>query len=676
MAEASEHRFAHLLKPIRDLAENWNIDIASELEDYLTSLTEIEIDFDGKTKLNFAEAALLIQGSAYIYSKKVEFLYSLIYQCLDIVSRRVNRVKKKSSVDAEGADADAVVQAEAEFLMLDDHLDEAKNIDLQESKEDTYQNKRNMTLVVRAPLSALNTKSARSAKRQDANDYKISEYSVHANGALLLEEGDSKLVDMSFRRDSGIGCMPFGSPASLLKSKSLAPLNDILNKDARQDEIAKELDFPNAEQQADIEGGQDLGNFSDNDDGVGFDVSSSPLADDKRQPSASEVQEDLEPEDDPWGTLDPHEECKDIKPKPMRLGKTFRVPRFTPRQHKLSVRANRLLVFEPIGDLTEITHSMTQPSIPDFTDVYVDVLKRRHSIRRARQAKLREARQQSRDKRLGKPDGRQHPEDEFYDDHGDFGASSDEDFDITKSRGPDEAEHFDESLQDFDIPAEALPSNKNGGDDFLDQSGLEGVDSFEELCRRHVKAYLEAAEQYMTRTELSERVASWEARIVPFLKEMDSRPEFDIHVYGEKIIETIDRDTKGTEDAHDKVAGFSKVVEGKKKFEVCRMFLATLQLANNRAVDITPKIENGVQSLGVILLAGDEPYNPSQRIEADLKRAPNQYPFKENPERKFKRVKVMVSDENARVKRKPSKAKTRKIRRGRKGLDQIPVNII
>lgn len=27
-----EVRFAHLLKPIRDLAENWDVDVASELE--------------------------------------------------------------------------------------------------------------------------------------------------------------------------------------------------------------------------------------------------------------------------------------------------------------------------------------------------------------------------------------------------------------------------------------------------------------------------------------------------------------------------------------------------------------------------------------------------------------------------------------------------------------------
>lgn len=31
-------RFGHLLQPIRDLAENWNINVASELEEYLNEV--------------------------------------------------------------------------------------------------------------------------------------------------------------------------------------------------------------------------------------------------------------------------------------------------------------------------------------------------------------------------------------------------------------------------------------------------------------------------------------------------------------------------------------------------------------------------------------------------------------------------------------------------------------
>lgn len=34
----AEDRFAHLLQPIRDLATNWNIKIADELNEYLVSV--------------------------------------------------------------------------------------------------------------------------------------------------------------------------------------------------------------------------------------------------------------------------------------------------------------------------------------------------------------------------------------------------------------------------------------------------------------------------------------------------------------------------------------------------------------------------------------------------------------------------------------------------------------
>jgi hypothetical protein len=78
-----------LLPTPSDLALNWNVDVAKELEEYLEDLDGISISFDGgKTSLNFAEAAILIQGSAVVYSRKVEYLYSLIYQALDVLSAK------------------------------------------------------------------------------------------------------------------------------------------------------------------------------------------------------------------------------------------------------------------------------------------------------------------------------------------------------------------------------------------------------------------------------------------------------------------------------------------------------------------------------------------------------------------------------------------------------------
>ena len=56
---------------------------------FLCQLDQITISFDdGKTTLNFTEAALLIQGSACVYSRKVEYLYALVCQTLDCIGTK------------------------------------------------------------------------------------------------------------------------------------------------------------------------------------------------------------------------------------------------------------------------------------------------------------------------------------------------------------------------------------------------------------------------------------------------------------------------------------------------------------------------------------------------------------------------------------------------------------
>jgi hypothetical protein len=62
-AELKENRFSYLLQPIRDLAANWDINIAGELEEYLDELEHLTFAIEGDSGpvLNFAEAALLIQ---------------------------------------------------------------------------------------------------------------------------------------------------------------------------------------------------------------------------------------------------------------------------------------------------------------------------------------------------------------------------------------------------------------------------------------------------------------------------------------------------------------------------------------------------------------------------------------------------------------------------------------
>ena len=57
-----------------DLADNWNIDVAAELEEDLEDLESVVISFDGgKSTLNFAEAALMIQVVTVIKSEQIGF---------------------------------------------------------------------------------------------------------------------------------------------------------------------------------------------------------------------------------------------------------------------------------------------------------------------------------------------------------------------------------------------------------------------------------------------------------------------------------------------------------------------------------------------------------------------------------------------------------------------------
>jgi condensin-2 complex subunit H2 len=65
--ELRDNRFSYLLQPIRDLAANWDINIAGELEEYLEELEHLTFTIEGcGPALNFAEAALLIQASSWL----------------------------------------------------------------------------------------------------------------------------------------------------------------------------------------------------------------------------------------------------------------------------------------------------------------------------------------------------------------------------------------------------------------------------------------------------------------------------------------------------------------------------------------------------------------------------------------------------------------------------------
>jgi hypothetical protein len=119
-------------------------------------------------------------------------------------------------------------------------------------------------------------------------------------------------------------------------------------------------------------------------------------------------------------------------------------------------------------------------------------------------------------------------------------------------------------------------------------SGLNYTNTFENLCRQHIKNFMRGAETYARETNLSKRVSEWTSRLEPILLDQEQRPEFDIHAYSDKALEKValrskelvlekssSKDENGPAQVH-----FSDVVKGESSFEVGRIFLACLQLAN------------------------------------------------------------------------------------------------
>ena len=89
-----EHKYQHLLKPLRALADNWDIDVAAELTEYAEIVDRMSqsasIMNSDLNEVNFAQAALLIQNSASIYSRKVQYLFNLTRETHDYIFHNQN----------------------------------------------------------------------------------------------------------------------------------------------------------------------------------------------------------------------------------------------------------------------------------------------------------------------------------------------------------------------------------------------------------------------------------------------------------------------------------------------------------------------------------------------------------------------------------------------------------
>ncbi|XP_040493709.1 condensin-2 complex subunit H2 isoform X1 [Ursus maritimus] len=599
--EDVEARFAHLLQPIRDLTKNWEVDVAAQLGEYLEELDQICISFDeGKTTMNFIEAALLIQGSACVYSKKVEYLYSLVYQALDFISGK-KRAKQLSSVRENGANGDSMSTApqevEDQFLSLDDLPDSRANVDLRNDLPP-----REVLIVPLLPMALV----APDEVEKNVNPL----YSCQ--GEVLASRKD-------FRMNT---CTPHPQGAFMLEPVGISPVETLLPRNQNEAERAEEQPMevsvcspvpvlsisqePGASPEGPMPGGggedEDAEGAAELPEATAPEVPQEPQEPRSPQQSAAQpsrcvLRERREPASllketpDPWQSLDPFDS---LDSKPFKKGRPYSVPpcvEEVPGQKRKRKGASKLQDFHQWYLAAYADHADSRrprrkgPSFADMEVLYWKHVKEQLETLRKLQ------RREMAERWLPRPEEGLWPvEDQLEDSLEDLEAAADDFLEPEEYAEPQEAKPGEAA----DLEAEAMPASL----------------SYEELVRRNVELFIATSQKFVQETELSQRIRDWEDTIQPLLQEQEQHVPFDIHTYGDQIVSRFSQLNQW--------CPFAELVAGQPAFEVCRSMLASLQLANDHTVEITqqPGLEAAVDTMSLRLLTHQRAHKRFQTYAA------------------------------------------------------------
>lgn len=168
------------------MSKIWNIPIAEELENYLDELEQLtQLDpEEGLAKMNFAEAALLVQGSANIFGRKVELLYELAYHALDLIvsDRKDDKGPKRKGVYSAGLWGPIPDEMET----IDHLIKEGRGIEIEDGAMPNR-----ASAMRRVPLWLM----PREAADRRRHEFRITSCAVHRTGCHLLQESDATELD-------------------------------------------------------------------------------------------------------------------------------------------------------------------------------------------------------------------------------------------------------------------------------------------------------------------------------------------------------------------------------------------------------------------------------------------------------------------------------------------------
>ncbi|XP_055963007.1 condensin-2 complex subunit H2 [Sorex fumeus] len=595
--EDVEARFAHLLQPIRDLTKNWEVDVAAQLGEYLEELDQICISFDeGKTSMNFIEAALLIQGSACVYSKKVEYLYSLVYQALDFISgkRRAKQLPSEQAQASSGSlPSGASQEVEDEFLSLDDLPHSRTNIYLRAGQEPTE-----VLIIPLLPMALVAPDELEKSQHPlyscqgeilaSRKDYRMNTSTPNLQGSFMLEP-------------IGMCQETLGEPQEAREAEE-QPMDVSLSASPAPGPVLSCCQDPGPSRDAQMPGNN---GGEDEDAGCGVEAPS-PEPPESGSPQGTvqprkyllrERHQVLEPVSrlketpDPWQSLDPFDS---LDSKPFKKGRPFSVPpcvEEAPGQKRKKKGASKLQDFHQWYLAAYNDHADARRSRrkgPSFADM--EVLYWKHVKEQLETLRRLQRRQMAPRWLPGTEEGLWPVEEDRGEDSSEDLGAAEDDLEAAEYAEPEGAE-----------PEEAID---------LKDAAMPAPLSYEELVRKNVELYITSSQRFVHETELSQRIRDWEDRVQPLLQEQEERVPFDIYTYQDQVISSFSQLNQW--------CPFAQLVAGQPAFEVCRSMLASLQLANDHTVEIRqqPGLEEAVDTMSLRLLTQQRAYQRFQTYTA------------------------------------------------------------
>ncbi|KAG7625500.1 Condensin-2 complex subunit H2 [Arabidopsis thaliana] len=594
----------HTVQPERDLVANWEVDLSEKLEEYLLKICSGEItgnEEDGQIPVNFAEAALLLQGSVQVYSKKVEYLYNLVLRTLEFLSKQRDQEQSKGTSNENEASSSRQVDEEENdlFWNVDDIPVDTKNRLDSSVGGDTCPSqfvKPPANLVV-LEGDCLDT----SGDGGELESYLLATTHLYRD-FILLDPCDAVAVN-EFLGDNYGGKGRNSAHRGSSVRKSFHSSVGRSGGSARKSSVGKNQGTNvnlspicgNGPNDQNCDQGSQPPVFEDNDHG--FDM-------DNEYGGAMDFSDTDADEDDPWKPLNPYEPGK-LKVKPFKKVKNL-------KKIGWSITKDHMTSMFPLA----------RPNGPISSEL-IEIWKMHGCASKDEQAsqdipyyeKLREMLVNGGNQPCG-ANGNYNDNDKDNHDEANNG-----DFHDFGEHDGDDAEH---PFMDEDV----LNMNDGGAAEFHNYDGFENgesncQESLEDLCRSHLDALLANIAKSEKQTDLAARVSTWKQKIEQNLEEQELHPPFDIQEYGDRIINKLTVEESGN------VETFTDLMKDQEKHEVARAFSALLQLVNNGDVDLEkpgnstnePMCYTAVKPFSVRLLKVHNRKNEKRGIHLPEKRA-------------------------------------------------------